>query len=353
MTAAAVARYPVQSIDIVELEPAGVEAARSFDRHTRRILDDPRVHLIIGDGRNRLLAMPKQYDVVISDPSDLWVAGIGSLATLEYYRTVRARLRAGGVFAQWVHTHALLPEDFGLLAATFRAVFSHTEIWTSAQGDLIFLGGSDGVRWDYPRLEQHFTKTAGVAEDLRSIGVWHPFALFGAHVLDEDGTAALVRDVTDLHTDDLPVLEFRTPRSLYLETTSMIAEELDTFRRPDPPVIAGFDHTRDLDAEAAYLLGFSYASLGRSQLGITYMERSTAMAPDEPDFLVGLANQYREAGRISEAVVALRESPDARPQQRRSALVPGRDPPRQRSDRVDAPAGGACTAPGAPERAGA
>ena len=140
MTAAAVARYPVKTIDIVEAEPAGIAAARFFDNYTNRVLEDPRVHLIIGDGRNRLLADQKQYDVIISDPSDLWVAGIGSLATLEYYRTVAARLRSGGVFAQWVHTHTLLPEDFDLLAATFHAAFPQTRIWMSAQGDLIFVG---------------------------------------------------------------------------------------------------------------------------------------------------------------------------------------------------------------------
>ena len=44
-----------KQIDIVELEPAAAKAARFFDSYTRKVLDDPRVHLIIGDGRNRLL----------------------------------------------------------------------------------------------------------------------------------------------------------------------------------------------------------------------------------------------------------------------------------------------------------
>lgn len=304
MTAAAVARYPVERIDIVELEPAGAEAARFFDRYTRKVLDDPRVHLDLGDGRNRLLALPKQYDVVISDPSDIWVAGTGSLATLEYYRTVRARLRPGGVFVQWIHTHTLLPEDFALLTATFHAVFPHTQIWTSANGNLILLGTQDPVAWDYARLQQHFARTPGVAEDLQSAGIWHPFALFGGEILGEDEVKTFVREVPRFHTDDHPVLEFRTPRSLYVETTPMIAQALDALRRPNAPVIAGFDPQHDLDAEGTYLLGFAYASLGRSALGMTYMERSTTMAPDRPLFFVGLANQYREAGRIADAQAA-------------------------------------------------
>jgi len=304
MTAAAVARYPVKTIDIVEAEPAGIPAARFFDNYTNRVLEDPRVHLIIGDGRNRLLADQKQYDVIISDPSDLWVAGIGSLATLEYYRTVAARLRSGGVFAQWVHTHTLLPEDFDLLVATFHAAFPQTRIWMSAQGDLIFVGTREPATWDYRRLNQHFEKTAGVADDLKSIGIWTPYALFAAHVLGEAETDALVHNVAGVHTDDHPVLEFRTPRSLYVDTTPMIVQELDRYHQLNPPAIASFDPQHDLDAEGAYLLGFAYGSLGRTELGITYMQRSTTMAPDRPMFFVGLANQYRHAGRLAEALTA-------------------------------------------------
>ncbi|HET8680107.1 MAG TPA: fused MFS/spermidine synthase, partial [bacterium] len=75
VTAAAVARYPVRKIDLVEFEPAAVEASRLFERHNRGVIDDPRVRLLLADGRNRLLAATDRYDVAISDASDLWVAG--------------------------------------------------------------------------------------------------------------------------------------------------------------------------------------------------------------------------------------------------------------------------------------
>jgi spermidine synthase len=304
VTAAAIARYPARHIDIVELEPAAAKAARLFDSYTRKVLDDPRVHLIIGDGRNRLLGMPKQYDVIVSDPSDIWVAGTGSLTTLEYYRIVAARLRPGGIFAQWVHTHALLPDDLELLAATFHAVFPHMEIWTSAPGNLIFLGTRDSVPWDYARLKQRFSSITGVADDLKVVGVLDPYALFGEQVLGENESDRFVRDVAGLHTDDHPVLEFRTPRALYLDTTPMIAQELSDARNPEAPAIVGFNPAHDLDAQGAYLLGFAYATVGQMNPAIAYMEQSAKMAPDNPLFLVGLGNQYRAAGRTADARAA-------------------------------------------------
>jgi tetratricopeptide (TPR) repeat protein len=84
----------------------------------------------------------------------------------------------------------------------------------------------------------------------------------------------------------------------------MIVDELNYYRRPEAPAIAGFDPQRDLDADGAYLLGFAYASVGRSDLAITYMERSIRMAPDRPMFFVGLGNQYRAVGLVSDASAA-------------------------------------------------
>jgi spermidine synthase len=304
VTAAAVARYPVRRIDIVELEPAAIDAAGFFHRQNRGILHDPRVRVILGDGRNRLLASPDRYDVVISDASDIWVAGVGALFTVEFYQTVRARLNSGGVMVQWVHTVSLAAPEFRLLVATFRAVFPRMAIWSSGIGDVLLVGSIEPVPWVYDRLVQRFNATPGVPEELQSIGIWHPAALFGAFVIGEDRIARLVESIRRVHTDDLPTLEFVTPRSLYVDTTAQLEDLLGQLRETPFPRIEGFDPDREMDADATYLLGFAYASQGRSPLGIGYMERSVEMAPRRAPFWVGLGNRYREVGRRRDAETA-------------------------------------------------
>jgi tetratricopeptide (TPR) repeat protein len=182
------------------------------------------------------------------------------------------------------------------------------EVWTSSPSDLIFLGSRDPVAWDYTRLTRHFAKTRGVAEDLRSAGIWEPYALFGAYVLGESESQALARDTPAFLTDDRPVLEFRSPRLLYVETAPMISEALNYYAHPDPPAIEGFDPDHDLDADGTYLLGFSYASLGRPDQAISFMKRSTTMAPNRAMFYVGLGNEYRAAGRVQDADAALQRA---------------------------------------------
>src|SRR2546427_11905162 len=56
----------------------------------------------------------------------------------------------------------------------------------------------------------------------------------------------------------------RPPRSTLFPYTTLFRSNY--YRRPEAPAIAGFDPQRDLDADGAYLLGFAYASVGRSDL---------------------------------------------------------------------------------------
>lgn len=304
VTAAAIARHPVARIDIAELEPAAIAAARLFERANRRVLDDPRVRVLVGDGRNRLLGSPNRYDVMVSDASDIWIAGVGALFTREFYQTVADRLKPGGLMVQWLHTNCLAPPEFRLLVATFRAVFPRVAIWSSGVGDVFLVGSREPVPWVYDRLVNRIEATAGVRHDLQSIGIWHPAAMFAAFVIDDASVAHLVGPRPRVHTDDVPTLEFVTPRSLYVDTNAELEEIFRRIRGAPFPSIEGFDPERDLDAVATYLLGFAYASQGRSPQGVTYMERSVQMAPGRAPLWVGLGHRYRELGRRSDAETA-------------------------------------------------
>jgi len=308
VTARAVARYPVRTIDIVDIEPAAREASRFFEPENGRVLADPRTRLLVADGRNSLLARPQTYDVIISDPSDIWTAGVATLFTREFYQLARARLRPGGVMVQWLHTHALPPAELKLLVATFRRVFPEISIWRPNRGDLILVGTVAPAPWDYARLRRRFAEVPGLADDLRSIGIWHPLAVFSAFVLDAEDIARLLAGVRALHTDDRPVIEYLTPRALYAETTAVNDAGLARLQRRRFPPLAHFDPARDLDGQAVYLLGFGHASLGRTERAIELMEESTQREPANARFLVGLGHQYRSAGRVEFALRAYRQA---------------------------------------------
>ena len=297
VSAAAVARYPAQSIEIADIEGAAREATQQFAAQNRNVLADPRVRFLVADGRNALLARDKTYDVIISDPSDVWVAGVGNLFTREFYALARTRLKPGGVMVQWFHMHSLPPEQMKLIVATFRSVFP-VHVVVAAQPrrrdpDRQCRARCPGTsRASAARIES----VPGVAEDLRGIGFWHPLSIFAAFVLDGDDLGRMLADVSGLHTDDHPVVEYLSPRAGYVDTTTANDAGVQALQTKRLPAIAGYDEARDFDARARYLLGFGMASIGRYDAAIPLMEESVRGDKPDPKFLIGLGNQYRAKG---------------------------------------------------------
>ena len=81
----------------------------------------------------------------------------------------------------------------------------------------------------------------------------------------------------------------------------MIVHALDCCPSARPAgQIAGFDPEHDLDADGTYLLGLAYTSVGWPEFAITFMKRSTTMAPNRTMFLVGLGESIAPQAVISE-----------------------------------------------------
>src|SRR5205823_8694108 len=105
----------VEDIDCVEIEPAVFEAAPWFSDINRRSYENPKLHMIFNDARNYMNVTRKQYDLIISEPSNPWIAGVASLFTAEFYDRVADVLKPDGIFAQWIQLYELDPEDLRMI----------------------------------------------------------------------------------------------------------------------------------------------------------------------------------------------------------------------------------------------
>ena len=96
--------------DVLEISPQVVEASRFFDDENHRALDDPRTRAHRRRRPHAPVLTREQYDVIVSEPSNPWMAGIASLFTREFFEAARARLEAGRralpVGAHLRHQHA-------------------------------------------------------------------------------------------------------------------------------------------------------------------------------------------------------------------------------------------------------
>jgi spermidine synthase len=219
ITAGAVARHPVARLDMVEIEPAVVEASRFFTRENGNVLRDSRARLIIADARNFLLTTPRRYDVITSEPSNPWIGGVASLFSREFFELARQRLRSGGLMVQWIHGYGLAPEDLGMIVATFRSVFPATSLWQVAQGDYLLVGRSEAEPVDLPSVKARWAALPGFREDLQRIGIEDWAGVLGFFLLAEADVARLPVG-SRLNTDDWLGLEFSAPRGVLLDTVA-------------------------------------------------------------------------------------------------------------------------------------
>src|SRR5262249_43211963 len=126
VTASTVAAFPFTQIDIAEIAPGIVEAAHDFFGHVNEnVLEDPRVHVHIADGRNYVMLTPTRYDLITMELSNIWFAGAANLYSKNFYELCRARLNPGGVMQQWVQIHHMDTSDLLSVLKTMHEVFPH------------------------------------------------------------------------------------------------------------------------------------------------------------------------------------------------------------------------------------
>jgi len=208
-TAWSLSRYAaLRRLDIVEFVPGVIRAARFFPEVNHDVLTDPRVRVIIDDGRNYLLVTPETYDVLSVDTLDPKHAGNGNLYTREFYELSRRVLKPGGVFVQWLPYHQVDNASLKMIARTFQDVYPHATMWLNRfKGYTLLLGTLEPLQIDVARLDAHF-RTPAVQRDLAEVHVGTPWQFLESFAMRSDTVRRYAVGSARLNTYDHPYVEF-------------------------------------------------------------------------------------------------------------------------------------------------
>ncbi len=200
----------VKRIDVLELEPAVIEANRAISVYREHDpLTDPRLRIVINDARNALLLTTRKYDAIISQPSHPWTAGASHLYTRQFAQIVRQRLNPGGVYVQWMNSSFVDEELLQSLGATLLSVFPQVRLYQPTKGEFLFVGSDESMRPESvvpaSRSEAAVLKIDPLDRSYyRRIGIISPTHLFSWLMLDHRGVemmsqgAALITDERNL-----------------------------------------------------------------------------------------------------------------------------------------------------------
>jgi len=307
VTLSAAAQHELDRIDCVEIEPAVVEASKFFSNVNRDVLSDPRVNMIVNDGRNYLAGNKRRYDVIISEPSNLWLAGIANLFSSDFYKIAKSRLNPGGVLCQWSHIYYMSPDDMKVVINTFRSVFPHASIWFSTLGDILMIGTQEELRIDYLQLAKHYN-ISGVMDDLQRLSMREPLAILSCYLLDESGVARLTTN-SRISSDNHPVLEFSVPRSIYENTSESNRKIIKGFQTRDFPEMDNFDEERVTKrASFWYHLGVAYDYKDMSEDAQRNYEKAISVDPVFTPAYEGLALSLYKEKEANKAIELLKKA---------------------------------------------
>jgi predicted membrane-bound spermidine synthase len=222
VSAGASALFDGTEVVVCEIEPSIVAAARFFDGVNHRPLERANVRVVLDDGRSFLQGAAGPWDMILSEPSNPWIAGIANLFTEEFYVAARERLAPDGVLAQWVQTYSFSEQEYALVVRTIQRVFgscvffrvSHYDtLLVASRRDVVPAAGAldaaQALVERVPALGPDLERWYGT-RDVRSI-------LLARMWLDERGLARFAAGVggTSINTDSNLRLEFDAPRRLF------------------------------------------------------------------------------------------------------------------------------------------
>ena len=303
----ALASGAVEHADVVEISPEVVEASHFFDRENGGALARPGVRLIVGDGRSHLLLTPRHYDVIVSEPSNPWMAGVASLFTRQFFEAARARLKPDGLLCQWAHTYDISPEDLRSIVRTFGSVFPQGTLWMVGGGDLLLIGAKEGeILSRLAAVEPGSLKGTATAS-LADVGIAEgtaPFALLsqfaaGPREMARYGAGAFVQ------TDDRTALEYSAPRGIYGRSREDNGTAIRALAAERPPAVRdAFDRAADAAWVSRGLMDLKSQAFGNAYESF---KKAVALNSRNADALSGLSDAAGGVGKLDEERQSLRE----------------------------------------------
>lgn len=334
VTVTAVARYPVARVDVVEIEPAVIEATRFFAEVNEGGLSDARVRTVVADGRTFLLTAPPRFDVIISEPSNPWIGGVASLFSREFFFLARERLRPGGLMLQWLQAYGLSPDDFRMVVRTFRAAFPATTVWTMGRGDFLLLGAAEPVALDLRRLKEFDRASPGMTRDQERLGVGRWAGVVGFYLLSEAETERLAGS-GPLNTDDRLALEFSAPRALHLDTGAGNLRMVQSYGSGGLPAMTPESRPELDTAETRYWIGKGAQQRQAVPEALAHFRRALELDPGHTPSLIEASAIHLARGDGEEALRLARVAVAREPQNVTPLVLAG-----LASARVNAPAQG-------------
>ncbi len=211
----------LERVDTIEIEPAMIEGARVFGPRVERAYTDPRSHIVIDDAKSYFSGQKDKYDIIVSEPSNPWISGVGTLFSKEFYQFIPRHLNDSGLFVQWVQLYEIDDHLIASILAGLTTSFSDYGAWISNSTDMLIIASKSGP---LPPLDaQRILASPQLKQELTRLQVNSTQRLAFRKIANAELLRGVARYYASLpaNSDFYPVLGLMAPKARYMKSSAI------------------------------------------------------------------------------------------------------------------------------------
>ena len=204
----------VERVDTIEIEEAMVAGAQAFGDRVKRAYTDPRSRIVIDDAKSYFAGQKTKYDIIVSEPSNPWISGIGALFSKEFYKFIPTQLNENGLFIQWIQLYEIDEPLVGSILNAMAPAFDDYSAWLSNYSDLLIVASPNGP---LPKVEVDRLMAGPLKAELARLGIGTAEQLNFRKVSDGRLLRAFARTHSSrpANSDYFPILGLNAPKTRY------------------------------------------------------------------------------------------------------------------------------------------
>ncbi len=239
-------RYPgIEHITICEIEPAIPPiSTRFFAPQNYGVMNNPKTRMVYDDARHYVLTARERFDIIASDPLDVFVKGTAALYSKEYFDVIKQHLNPGGFFTLYVPLYESDENTVRSELATFLAAFPYGSVWANTRDglgyDMVFMGQAEPLKINLDEVQRRWSRPdyAPVVESLREVGISSPIDLFATYTGGQYDLGEWTKGA-DLNTDGDLRLQYIAGWGINSQMEDHIYRQMLRYHRPPEGIFTG------------------------------------------------------------------------------------------------------------------
>lgn len=223
----------IKDVKVLEISPTvikGISLAPSYINFN--IFHNPKVDIIEIDAFKYFTKTRKKFDIIVSQPSNVWVAGVENLFALEFYQLVSRSLSRGGVLGQWLQNYSMDEKTVGMILRTLKNVFRYTELYKIGHKDILILASQKPLNHDFLSRSKK-TSHSFLQGFLKSFGIYDIEDIYLAQIFNseryEEVMSFTSKKDQSVHSLTKPKLSYRADRAFFMSEDSDLFDIIPAF----------------------------------------------------------------------------------------------------------------------------